>query len=126
METIPEHPVSMCRQRAILQRAKSIEERPFDILDINMGCPSRWVVITVGLHFKNPKLTGRDRMLSRFGRFRAGTWVKVRIGFDETPWMCEIAKRRGDGGAVAITVWNAPDSSIIPAADQMLTQVKEA
>lgn len=78
--------------------AKSIEERPFDILDINMGCPVPKVVNNGegSALLKDPQLI-EEIVRSVSGAVSKPVTVKVRIGFDEnTPVdVVEIAKRGG-------------------------------
>ena len=87
--------------------AKSIEERPFDILDINMGCPVPKVVNNGegSALLKDPQLI-EEIVRSVSGAVSKPVTVKVRIGFDEnTPVdVVEIAKRVEDAGAAAIAV----------------------
>ena len=87
--------------------AKSIEDRPFDILDINMGCPVPKVVNNGegSALLKNPRLI-EQIVRSVSGAVSKPVTVKVRIGFDEnTPVdVVEIAKRVEDAGAAAIAV----------------------
>ena len=112
MEIDPgEHPVSMqlfgSEPDLMAEVAKSIEERPFDILDINMGCPVPKVVNNGegSALLKNPKLI-EEIVRSVSGAVSKPVTVKVRIGFDEnTPVdVVEIAKRTEDAGAAAIAV----------------------
>ena len=112
MEIDPgEHPVSMqlfgSEPDLMAEVAKSIEERPFDILDINMGCPVPKVVNNGegSALLKNPKLI-EEIVRSVSGAISKPVTVKVRIGFDDnTPVdVVEIAKRVEDAGAAAVAV----------------------
>ncbi len=88
------------------QMAQKIEERPFAILDINMGCP---VPKVVNNHegsalMKNPKLVGEivKKVASAISK---PVTIKIRKGFDENHLNAvEIAKIAEDAGAAAITV----------------------
>ena len=100
MEIDPgEHPVSMqlfgSEPELMAEVAKSIEDRPFDILDINMGCPVPKVVNNGegSALLKNPGLI-EQIVRSVSGAVSKPVTVKVRIGFDEnTPVdVVEIAK----------------------------------
>lgn len=86
--------------------AKRIEERPFAILDINMGCP---VPKVVNNHegsalLKEPVLAGR--IIEAVAKaVKKPVTVKIRKGFDETcvnaPEMAYIAQ---ESGACAVTI----------------------
>lgn len=88
------------------QMAKQIEERPFDILDFNMGCPVPKVVNNGegSALMKDPKLV--EKILS--GLVRAidkPVTVKIRKGFDEAHVNAvEIAKIAESCGVAAIAV----------------------
>ena len=105
-----ERPVSMqlfgSEPELMGEVAQSIEERPFDILDINMGCPVPKVVNNGegSALLKNPSLMGRIvKSVSR--AVKKPVTVKIRIGFVGQPLdMAEIAKRLEDAGAAAIAV----------------------
>lgn len=86
--------------------AKSIEERPFDILDVNMGCPVPKVVNNGegSALLKNPKLIGQI-VKSLSSSIEKPVTVKIRIGFENYPVdVAEIAKIVEDNGASAIAV----------------------
>lgn len=111
MEIDPcEHPVSMqifgSEPELMAEVAKSIEDRPFDILDINMGCPVPKVVNNGegSALLKNPELIAEIvRQVS--SAIKKPVTVKVRIGFENVPVdVVEIAKRVEDAGAAAIAV----------------------
>ena len=86
--------------------AAQIEERPFDILDINMGCPVPKVVNNQegSALMKNPKLVGE--IVSKVSKaIKKPLTVKIRKGFTEKSVNAvEIAKIVEDAGASAIAV----------------------
>ena len=111
MEITPqEHPVSLqlfgCEPELMAEVAKSIEEQPFDILDINMGCPVTKVVYNGegSALLKNPELI--HRIVSEISHaVKKPVTVKIRIGFegyDVDP--VEIAKIIEDAGGAAVAV----------------------
>lgn len=111
MEIDPsEHPVSLqlfgSEPELMAEVAKSIEERPFEILDINMGCPVPKVVNNGegSALLKNPKLIGKI-IKAVSGAIRKPVTAKMRIGFEGYPVdPVEIAKIMEDSGAAAIAV----------------------
>lgn len=111
MEIDPcEHPVSMqlfgSEPELMAEVAKSIEDREFDILDINMGCPVPKVVNNGegSALLKSPDLI-EQIVKSVSSAIRKPVTVKVRIGFENVPVdIVEIAKRVEDAGAAAIAV----------------------
>lgn len=86
--------------------ARQIEERPFDILDINMGCPVPKVVNNGdgSALMKNPKLAGE--IIEKTARaIRKPVTVKIRKGFDETCINAvEMAHIAQEAGAAAVAV----------------------
>ena len=88
------------------EMAKKIEERPFSILDINMGCPVPKVVNNGegSALMKNPKLVGE--IVSKMSKaISKPVTVKIRKGFDdEHVNAVEIAKIAEDAGAAAVAV----------------------
>lgn len=111
MEIDPsEHPVSLqlfgSEPDLMAEVAKSIEERPFDILDINMGCPVPKVVNNGegSALLKEPQLIGKIiRAVS--GAVKKPVTAKMRIGFEGySVDPVEIAKIMEDSGAAAIAV----------------------
>ena len=68
----------------ISEMAKRIEERPFDILDINMGCPVPKVVNNGdgSALMKNPKLAG-EIIEKTVKSINKPVTVKIRKGFDD-------------------------------------------
>ena len=112
MEIDPvEHPISMqlfgSEPELMTEVAKEIEEEePFDILDINMGCPVPKVVNNGegSALLKNPDLIVKI-VKSISSAIQKPLTVKVRIGFENEPVdIVEIAKRVEDAGAAAIAV----------------------
>ena len=105
-----EHPVSMqifgSEPELMTEVAKEIEEEPFDILDINRGCPVPKVVNNGegSALLKNPDLIVKI-VKSISSAIQKPLTVKVRIGFENEPVdIVEIAKRVEDAGAAAIAV----------------------
>ncbi len=105
-----EHPV--CLQlfgsdpEIMAEAAKRIEEEPFDILDINMGCPMPKIVNNGegSALMKDPVLAGRivERVSSAI---KKPVTVKIRKGFDEEHVNAdEIAHIAEESGAAAVTV----------------------
>lgn len=88
------------------EMAKRIEERPFSILDINMGCPVPKVVNNGegSALMKNPKLAG-EIMSAVVRAVNKPVTVKIRKGFDdEHVNAVEMAKIAEDCGIAAIAV----------------------
>ena len=88
------------------EMAKKIEERPFSILDINMGRPVPKVVNNGegSALMKNPKLV-REIVSKMSKAISKPVTVKIRKGFDEEHINAvEIAKIAEDAGAAAIAV----------------------
>ena len=105
-----ENPVSMqlfgSEPELMARVAAEIEERPFDILDINMGCPVPKVVNNGegSALLKNPELIVKI-VKSVSSAIKKPLTVKVRIGFENEPVdIVDIAKRVEDAGAAAIAV----------------------
>lgn len=88
------------------EMAKKIEERPFAILDINMGCPVPKVVNNKegSALMKNPKLV--EEIVTKVSRaISKPVTVKIRKGFDEEHVNAvEIAKIAEASGAAAVAV----------------------
>lgn len=86
--------------------AKQIEERPFDILDINMGCPVPKVVNNGdgSALMKNPVLAGK--IIEKTVRaIKKPVTVKIRKGFDDAHVNApEIAHIAQESGAAAVAV----------------------
>lgn len=108
--TEEERPVSLqlfgSDPKIMSEMAKKIEERPFDILDINMGCPVPKVVNNGegSALMKNPKLV--YEIVSEIVKaIQKPVTVKIRKGFDEEHVNAvEIAKIAEEAGASAIAV----------------------
>lgn len=86
--------------------ARQIEDRPFDILDINMGCPVPKVVNNGegSALMKQPGLVGQI-VSSVVQSVSKPVTVKIRKGFDDAHVNAvEIAKMAEDAGAAAIVV----------------------
>ena len=86
--------------------AQQIEEQPFDILDINMGCPVPKVVNNGegSALMKNPKLVG-EIVKKVASSIQKPLTVKIRKGFTEDCVNAvEIAKIIEDAGAAAVAV----------------------
>ncbi|MCM1175860.1 MAG: tRNA dihydrouridine synthase DusB [Blautia sp.] len=92
--------------RIMSEIAKQLEERPFSILDINMGCPVPKIVNNGegSALMKNPRLAGE--IISAIARaVRKPVTVKIRSGFDKEHLNAvEMAKIAEDAGAAAVTV----------------------
>ena len=90
----------------ISEMAKRIEELPFAILDINMGCPVPKVVNNGegSALMKNPKLAGE--IVSAVSKaIKKPVTVKIRTGFDKDHINAvEMAKIMEDSGAAAVAV----------------------
>ena len=90
----------------ISEIAKRIEELPFSILDINMGCPVPKIVKTGegSALMKNPKLV--YEIVRKTARaIQKPVTVKIRKGFDDTCINAvEIAKIIEDAGGKAVAV----------------------
>ena len=90
----------------ISEMAKRIEDKPFDILDINMGCPVPKVVNNGdgSALMKNPKLAG-EILRKTVKAIKKPVTVKIRKGFDEEHVNAvEMAKIAEDAGVAAIAV----------------------
>lgn len=129
-----ERPVSMqlfgSDPDLIAEMAAQIEERPFDILDLNMGCPVPKVVNNGegSALMKNPHLAAEIvRKTSR--AIQKPLTVKIRKGFDEAHINAvEMAKYLEDAGAAAIAIHGRTREQYYSGqADwEIIRQVKEA
>lgn len=112
------------------EMAKKIEDRPFDILDINMGCPVPKVVNNGegSALMKNPKLV--YKIVSKMVKaIKKPVTVKIRKGFDEEHINAvEVAKIVEEAGASAIAVHGRTREQYYSGkADwEIIRQVKEA
>ena len=90
----------------ISEMAKKIENRPFSILDINMGCPVPKVAGNGegSALMKNPKLV--EEIVSKTARaIKKPVTVKIRKGFDDEHINAvEIARIAESAGAAAVAV----------------------
>ena len=90
----------------VSEMAKRIEERPFAVLDLNMGCPVPKVVNNGegSALMKNPVLAGA--IIEKTVRaIQKPVTVKIRKGFDdEHVNAVEIARIAQESGAAAVTV----------------------
>lgn len=129
-----EHPVSLqlfgSDPDIISEIAKQIEERPFDILDINMGCPVPKVVNNGdgSALMKNPRLAGEiiEKTARAIGK---PVTVKIRKGFDEEHVNAvELAHIAQESGAAAVAVHGRTREQFYSGkADwDIIRQVKEA
>lgn len=129
-----EHPVSLqlfgSDPYIISEMAKQIEELPFQILDINMGCPVPKVVKNGegSALMKNPKLV--YEIVSRTANaIKKPVTVKIRKGFDDSCINAvEIAKIIEEAGAAAVAVHGRTREEYYSGkADwEIIRQVKEA
>ncbi len=135
METdVREHPVSLqlfgSEPDLMAEIATQIEEKPFDILDINMGCPVPKIVGNGegSALMKNPKLI--EEIVTKVSRAtKKPLTVKFRKGFDDTHVNAvEIAKIAEAGGAAAVAVHGRTREQFYSGtADwEIIRQVKEA
>lgn len=93
-------------KKIVSEMAKQIEERPFSILDINMGCPVPKVVNNGegSALMKNPKLAG-EIVAATVKAIQKPVTVKFRMGFDkEHINAVEMSKIMEDAGASAVAV----------------------
>lgn len=105
-----ERPVSLqlfgSEPKLMGEMAKRIEDRPFSVLDINMGCPVPKVVSNGegSALMKNPKLAG-EIMSAVVKAVKKPVTVKIRKGFDDDHVNAvEMAKIAEDSGVAAIAV----------------------
>ena len=92
--------------KIISEMARQIEERPFDILDLNMGCPVPKVVNNGegSALMKNPKLAAEIIEMT-VKAIQKPVTVKIRKGFDEEHCNAvELAKAAEAAGAAAVAV----------------------
>ncbi len=129
-----EHPVSLqlfgSDPQIISEMAKKIEERPFDILDINMGCPVPKIVNNGdgSALMRDPLLAGK--IIEATARaIRKPVTIKIRKGFDNAHINAvEMAKIAQESGAAAVAVHaRTREQYYSGKADwQIIRQVKEA
>lgn len=116
--------------KIVSEMAKRIEERPFSILDINMGCPVPKVVRNGegSALMKNPKLV-YELVSATVKAIKKPVTVKIRKGFDEEHINAvEIAKIIEEAGAAAVAVHGRTREQYYSGkADwEIIRQVKEA
>lgn len=92
--------------KTMAEAAKMIEEYPFDILDVNMGCPVKKIVENGegSALMKNPLLIGKivEALVKATDR---PVTIKIRAGFDEANLNApEIAHIAEECGAAAVAV----------------------
>lgn len=114
----------------ISEIAKQIEERPFSILDINMGCPVPKIVRNGegSALMKQPKLV-HEIVSKTVKAIKKPVTVKIRKGFDDSCINAvEIAKIIEDAGASAVAVHGRTREQYYSGkADwEIIRQVKEA
>ena len=114
----------------ISEIAKQIEELPFSILDINMGCPVPKIVKNGegSALMKNPKLV-HEIVSKTVKAIQKPVTVKIRKGFDDSCINAvEIAKIIEDAGAAAVAVHGRTREQFYSGkADwDIIRQVKEA
>ncbi len=129
-----EHPVSLqlfgSEPDLMAEIAAQIEDKPFDILDINMGCPVPKIVGNGegSALMKNPKLI--EEIITKVSRaLKKPLTVKFRKGFDDDHVNAvEIAKIAEASGAAAVAVHGRTREQFYSGtADwEIIRQVKEA
>ena len=129
-----ENPVSLqlfgSDPEIISKIAHQIEDRPFDILDLNMGCPVPKIVNNGegSALMKNPKLAG-EIIHQTVKVIDKPVTVKIRKGFDdEHVNAVKMAKIAEDAGAAAVAVHGRTREQFYSSrADwDIIRQVKEA
>ena len=129
-----EYPVSLqlfgSDPKIISEQAKRIEELPFQVLDINMGCPVPKIVNNGegSALMKNPKLAG-EIIRETVKAIDKPVTVKIRKGFDDEHINAvEMAKIAEDAGAAAVAVHGRTREQFYSGkADwDIIRQVKEA
>ena len=129
-----EHPVSLqlfgSEPDLMAEIAAQIEDKPFDILDINMGCPVPKIVGNGegSALMKNPKLI--EEIITKVSRaIKKPLTVKFRKGFDDDHVNAvEIAKIAEASGEAAVAVHGRTRAQFYSGtADwEIIRQVKEA
>ena len=114
----------------ISEMARQIEERPFAILDINMGCPVPKVVNNGegSALMKNPKLV-EEIITKTVKAVKKPVTIKIRKGFDESNVNAvEIARIAEGCGAAAVAVHGRTrEQYYMGEADwEIIARVKEA
>ena len=116
--------------KIVSEMAKRVEERPFSILDIKMGCPVPKVVRNGegSALMKNPKLV-YELVSATVKAIKKPVTVKIRKGFDDEHINAvEIAKIIEEAGAAAVAVHGRTREQYYSGkADwEIIRQVKEA
>ena len=116
--------------KIVSEMAKRIEERPFAVLDINMGCPVPKIVNNGegSALMREPKLAG-EIIAATVKAVKKPVTVKIRKGFDaDHVNAVEIAKIAEDAGAAAVAVHGRTREQFYSGqADwEMIAKVKEA
>ena len=114
----------------VSEMAKRIEDRPFAVLDLNMGCPAPKIVNNVDgcALMKNPVLAG-EIIEKTVRAIQKPVTVKIRSGFDEAHKNAvELARVAQESGAAAVIVHGRTREQFYSGkADwDMIRQVKEA
>ena len=135
LETVPEeHPLAVqlfgSDPEIMSQMALQLEEGPYDIIDINMGCPVPKIVNNGegSALMKNPKLAG-EIISAMVKKLKKPVTVKFRKGFnDQSVNAVEFAKMAEQSGAAAVTVHGRTREQFYSGkADwDIIRQVKEA
>lgn len=103
--------------KIVSEMAKRIEERPFAVLDINMGCPVPKVVNNGegSALMREPRLAG-EIIRATVKAIQKPVTVKIRKGFDEAHVNAvEIARIAEDaGGRKELPCMAGPESSTMP------------
>lgn len=114
----------------VSEMAKRIEERPFAVMDLNMGCPVPKVVNNGegSALMKNPLLAGK--IIEKTAKaIQKPLTVKIRKGFDDAHVNAvEMAKIAQESGAAAVAVHGRTREQYYSGtADwDIITQVKQA
>lgn len=108
--TAGENPISLqlfgSEPEIMAEVAKQVEERPFDIIDVNMGCPVPKVVNNGegSALMKNPRLVG-EIVSAMVRAVKKPVTIKIRKGFnDDMVNAVEIAHIAQECGAAAVAV----------------------
>lgn len=116
--------------KIMAEMAKQIEDRPFAILDINMGCPVPKIVNNGegSALMKNPKQVA-EIVKAVSGAIKKPVTIKIRKGFDEEHVNAvEVAKAAEEAGAAAIGIHGRTREQMYAGkADwEIIAKVKEA
>ncbi len=116
--------------KIVSEMAKRIEERPFAVLDINMGCPVPKIVNNNegSALMREPKLAGQI-IAATVKAIKKPVTVKIRKGFDaDHVNAVEIARIAEEAGAAAVSVHGRTREQFYSgAADwDIIARVKEA